>query len=119
MMKFLTIRFPELDHLPTEQREAILRRCIEMREMRSVRVAPRYLAGVLAISATALFLLLLFVWRWSFLLAWLVYVLVVFCSAIIMLALGYTLKARMLHKLVRAELKKGAFSKLCGSDGLG
>lgn len=53
-MQILTIRFPEMEHLPSERREAMLRRCIDSPDMQRLRVRwGRYPAVCAAVVGAA------------------------------------------------------------------
>ena len=66
-LRLLTISFPEMDHLPAEKRETILKRCAQSPAMGDLLAKIRLIALMPVAVAFPLFFGLLFVWHWAYL----------------------------------------------------
>jgi hypothetical protein len=105
-MKLFTVKFPELDHLPAAERDRILRCCAESAEMRRFQKRLRFVGFIPVAIAFPLLFAALFRWHWSFLPAWLLFILVLCASAIAMFGSVIAARVRIYRRLVRSELQR-------------
>jgi hypothetical protein len=104
--RLFTIHFPELDHVPLEKRDEMLRRCAKSAEMTLFRSRLRFIGFMPVLVAFPLFFAALFLWQWNFLTALGLFLATLFASIICMFGLIIGLRTRMYRKLVRAELQE-------------
>ncbi len=102
----LTIKFPELDHLPPQQREAILRRCIESPAVQKRQARwSRYPILFALVVGIAIALTTNLVLSWSETPAAIALAFGIFGSYIVIVLLNFFLVSRQVRRLVKQELR--------------
>ena len=106
-MKLLSFNIPEVEHLPPDQRESILKRCVAREEMqRYRRVVPRFLGFVPCVLGVAFFFTALFHWHWSFASSAQTSVGIVVLSVPLMIVVKLCGEVWLLRRLAKREIEK-------------
>jgi len=104
-MKF-TFKIPEVEHLPPEQREALLKRCIARPEMqRFRRVFPPFIGLVPGAMGIVFYFTAMLWWRWSFMTTAVVFIGVVAVGFVLMVIAKLRGEVWLLRKLAKSEIE--------------